>query len=293
MENNIRKKSILFFGYGYTAKKLTLLMENKNWKFYASTRNKTPETLDGKVQFMNFERDKATLEKLILSCDAILISVPPMGNVDPVLENFGPVFQRCLKAKWIGYLSATSVYGDFKGNWVNEATKPLPTTSRGISRLMIEERWRNLGLSKNLPIFRFRISGIYGPGRSPFLRIMRNEKKVIQKANHVFNRVHIDDLCEILYQTITVPVEGRLFNISDNEPSTSEDFLDKAADLISHPKLKRVPFESAEISDMAASFYAESKKVSNKKIVEQLDYKFKFPTFIEGLENILKNENLN
>ena len=293
MINDIRKKSILFFGYGYTAKHLKQLMDKGHWKFYASTRKKNPQNFDSKVEFLNFEKDKAILERLILSCDAILISAPPMGNVDPVLETFGSVFKKPIKAKWIGYLSATSIYGDFQGNWVTEATRPIPTTTRGINRFIVEEKWRKLGISQNLPVFRFRISGIYGPGRSPFFRIIRNEQKVIQKANQVFNRIHIDDLSEMLYQTISIPVEGRLFNISDNKPSTSEDFLDKAAELISHPKLDRLPFEAADLSDMASSFYAESKKISNKKIVEELDYKFKFPTFVEGLKNILKNERLN
>ncbi len=293
MRNNIIKKSILFFGYGYTAMHLKRRMDKGHWKFYASTRKKTSQNLDSKIEFLNFEKDKAILEKLILSCDAILISAPPVGNGDPVLEAFGTVFKKPIKAKWIGYLSATSIYGDFKGNWVTEATRPKPLTSRGINRFMVEEMWRNLGKSRNLPVFRFRISGIYGPGRSPFLRIIRNEQRVIQKPNQVFNRIHIDDLCEMLYQTISSPVRGRLFNISDNKPSSSEDFLDKAADLLSHPKLKRLPFEAADLSDIASSFYAESKKVSNKKIVKELGYKFKFPTFVEGLENILKSEKLN
>ena len=292
MKIDNRKKSILFFGYGYTAKHLKKMMDKRHWNFYASTTKKILPTVDKEVAFFNFEKDRNVLEKLILSCEAILISVPPVGSIDPVLETFGSVFQKALKAKWIGYLSATSVYGNFKGHWVNEDTKPVPTTIRGINRLMAEEKWNKLGAKWSLPVLRFRISGIYGPGRSPFTRIRRNEQKVIQKVNQVFNRVHIEDLCGILYQTINKPVEGKLFNISDNKPSSSEDFLDKAAELISHPKLERVPFEAADLSEMASSFYAESKKVSNKKIVEELDYNFKFPTFIEGLQNILQNEML-
>ena len=114
-------------------------------------------------------------------------------------------------------------------------------------------------------------------------------QKIIQKPDHFFNRIHVDDLCEILYHSIRSPDPGEIFNVSDYTPSTSEEFINEATKLLNMPKAKIVNIRDADLSDLALSFYADSKKVSNKKIVKKLKYKFKYPSYKEGLKSLIKN----
>ena len=186
-------------------------------------------------------------------------------------------------------MSATSVYGDYNGAWVNEGSEPMPKTPRGVNRFFVEDEWKKLGISYCLPIIRFRISGIYGPERNPFDRIRSGAQKIIQKPDHFFNRIHVDDLCEILYQSIKKPDPGEVFNVSDYMPSTSEEFINEATKLLNMPKAKKVNIRDADLSDLALSFYADSKKVSNQKIVKTLKYKFKYPSYKEGLKSLIKS----
>ena len=283
-----KSKIILFFGFGYTAERLYKIMKLDGWEACASSRTPNSKKTNN-IKFFDFASEKRELEEHILSSDVILISIPPQGKSDPVLDNYKDVFKENLAAKWIGYLSATSVYGDYNGAWVNEGSEPMPKTSRGLNRLFVEDQWNKLGISYCLPIIRFRISGIYGPERNPFDRIRSGTQKIIQKPDHFFNRIHVDDLCEILYQSIKKPDPGEVFNVSDYTPSTSEEFINEATKLLDMPKAKKVNIRDADLSELALSFYADSKKVSNQKIVKTLKYKFKYPSYKEGLKSLIKS----
>ncbi len=283
-----KSKKIFFFGSGYTAERLYKIMKLDGWEACASSRKPNSKKSDN-IKYFDFVSEKRELEKHILSSDAILISIPPQGKSDPVLDKYKDVFKKKLAAKWIGYLSATSVYGDYNGDWVNEASEPMPKTSRGMNRFFVEDQWNRLGISFCLPIIIFRISGIYGPERNPFERIRNGTQKIIQKPDHFFNRIHVDDLCEILYQSIKKPDPGEVFNVSDYMPSTSEEFINEATNLLNMPKAKKVHIRDADLSDLALSFYADSKKVSNQKIVKALNYKFKYPSYREGIKSLIKS----
>ena len=283
-----KSKKILFFGFGYTAKRLYKSMKLDGWEACASSRKPNLKK-ENNIRYFDFSREKRELEEQILSSDAILISIPPKGKSDPVLDNYKDVFKENLAAKWIGYLSATSVYGDYNGAWVNEGSEPMPKTPRGMNRFFVEDEWKKLGISYCLPIIRFRISGIYGPERNPFDRIRSGAQKIIQKPDHFFNRIHVDDLSEILYQSIKRPDPGEVFNVSDYTPSTSEEFINEATNLLNMPNAKKVDIRDADLSDLALSFYADSKKVSNQKIVKALKYKFKYPSYREGLKSLIKS----
>ena len=282
------KNKIFFFGFGYTAKYLYEIMKANGWLGSASIRSRKNKTLrEDKIEYFDFFEEQSKIEEQILSSKAVLISIPPSGKCDPVLEKYGEVFKEAGNLGWVGYLSSTSVYGNFNGKWVSEDTNPLPTTTLGQNRLFAERKWEKVADRYNLPIIRFRISGIYGPDRNPLERIKKRTQRIILKENQIFNRVHIDDLCKILYRSINSPRLGRVYNIADNEPSTSEEFISEAARLLSYSEPERVNISDANLSGMALSFYADSKRVSNKKIVKDLGYTFKYPSFKEGLKSLV------
>jgi nucleoside-diphosphate-sugar epimerase len=100
--------------------------------------------------------------------------------------------------------------------------------------------------------------------------------------------VHVDDIGNILYKSLTKFKEGEIYNISDDKPSSSEEIILYAAKLLNIKNIKKIEIENLE-NPMLKNFYKDSKKVNNKKMKEFFNYKLKFPTYIEGLNYIRDN----
>lgn len=219
-----------------------------------------------------------------------LISIPPIHGQDLVLDRYTAYFkQRGSSIKWIGYLSATSVYGDHQGQWVDETTLPIPLSQRGHHRLMAEKKWLDLFESHHCPVHIFRLSSIYGPHRSPFERINTALVPLVDKPGHFFSRIHVDDICQILQKTVEHPHPGQIFNLSDDLPCDSAAVMEYAYALLGKKSPPRVPFEKAQISNEMRSYYCENKRVKNHKIKQELGIKLLYSTYKEGLENCLNN----
>ena len=129
----------------------------------------------------------------------------------------------------------------------------------------------------------FRLSGIYGPGRSVVDNLKAGTARRIVKPGQVFNRIHVDDVANVLAAAIDTDTGHRIYNVSDDEPAPPEDVVAYAAELLGHPVPAAVPFEAANLSAMAASFWAESKRVRNARIRKDLGVELLYPTFREGL----------
>jgi nucleoside-diphosphate-sugar epimerase len=216
-----------------------------------------------------------------------LISIPPIEGSDIVFKMFSK-FIKDSKVKWVTYLSATSVYGNHDGEWVDENSKNKPTSQNGIDRLKAENSWLSLNIKYNLPIQIFRLSGIYSNQNNILSRLKIGTAKLINKKNHFFSRVHVEDIGNILYESLTKFKEGEIFNISDDKPSSSEEVTLYAAKLLNIKDIKKVEIESLENS-MLKNFYKDSKKVKNQKMKEFFNYRLKFPTYVEGLNYIRDN----
>jgi len=206
------------------------------------------------------------------------------ANGDPLLNSI-PIKQY--KFDWVGYLSTTGVYGNHNGDWVDEATVLNPTTERGKLRKSAERAWEN----SNLPLHIFRLAGIYGPGRGPFSKVRNGTARRIIKADQMFSRIHVDDIAQILAASIHAPRPGAIYNLCDNDPAPPQDVISYAATLLGLPLPPMVDFETAEMTPMAKSFYAENKRVSNDLIKSELGIKLLYPTYKSGLKNLLDREN--
>ncbi len=216
----------------------------------------------------------------------LLMSIAPREQGDPVLNAYG----EALKAgnfDWVGYLSTTAVYGDHAGGWVDESTPPLtpPATQRGKWRVGAEQAWAAL----NLPLHIFRLAGIYGPGRGPpFAKVRAGTARRIVKPNQLFSRIHVDDIAQTLAKSIAQPNPGTAYNVCDDEAAPPpEDVLALAAEMLGMPIPPAEDFATAEMTPMARSFYAESKKVRNDRIKDELGVKLAYPTYREGLAALL------
>jgi nucleoside-diphosphate-sugar epimerase len=146
-----------------------------------------------------------------------------------------------------------------------------------------ETAWTESGL----PLHRFRLAGIYGPGRSALDRVRAGRAQRIVKAGQVFSRIHVDDIAGALAASIARPSPGGLWNLADDAPAPPQDFIAFAAELLGLPVPPDVSFETAELSPMARSFFAESKRVSNRKLKEELGVVLAWPDYRAGLRAIL------
>ena len=287
--NNI---NIFCFGFGQVAKnfikKINLEKFNVNLSVTSrevSKEKKIDEISYNNYQFIDGNFDKNLLNKLKQS-DHFLISIPPVKGEDLVIKNFKEIIKEC-NPKWVTYLSATSVYGNHQGEWVNELSKTNPTSSNGVDRLNAERAWLDFANKQNIPLQIFRLSGIYSDRRNILVRLKSGKANIINKKNHFFSRIHVEDIVNVLFKSLSNFKSSEIYNISDDKPSSSEEVILYGVKILNIEKPKSIKVKEIE-SEMHKNFYKESKKVSNKKMKSFFNYKLKFPTYVEGL-NYIRN----
>ena len=278
------EKTLLSIGHGYSAQALARLLLPKGWTVIGTTRS--PD----KAEAMQVEG----VEPLVWPGGAlplerathVLSSVAPGEDGDPVIVEAADALRATRQLEWVGYLSTTGVYGDRDGDWVDEASDLRPSTRRGQARVDAEAAWQAL----DLPLHIFRLAGIYGPGRGPFEKVRNGTARRIIKEGQVFSRIHVEDIAQVLAASIERPNPGAVYNLCDDDPAPPEDVIAHAAELLGLPVPPAVPFDDADLSPMARSFYAESKRVRNDRIKDELGVNLLYPTYREGLSAILASE---
>jgi len=285
--------NIFCFGFGQVAKNFIkkLSVEQYNINLSATSRSESSKKSFNGINYnsylFNSEKFDQNLVVKLKEADHILVSIPPENQEDLVIKNFSK-FIESSKVKWITYLSATSIYGDHKGEWVNENSKTNPISNNGIARLKAENAWFSLEKSKKIPIQIFRLSGIYSNEKNILIRLKSGGVKLINKKNHFFSRIHVDDISNILFKSLSKFKSGEIYNLSDDKPSTSEEVTLFGAKILNIENIEKIEVDQIK-SEMLKNFYNESKKVSNKKMKSYFDYNLKFPSYIEGLNHISCN----
>ncbi len=285
--------NIFCFGFGQVAKNFIkkLNTEQYNINLSATSRSESSKKIFNGINYnsylFNSEKFDQNLVVKLKEADHILVSIPPENQEDLVIKNFSK-FIESSKVKWITYLSATSIYGDHKGEWVNENSKTNPISNNGIARLKAENAWVSLEKNKKIPVQIFRLSGIYSNEKNILIRLKSGGVKLINKKNHYFSRIHVDDISNILFKSLSKFKSGEIYNLSDDKPSTSEDVTLFGAKILNIENIEKIEVDQIK-SEMLKNFYNESKKVSNKKMKSYFDYNLKFPSYIEGLNHIRCN----
>jgi nucleoside-diphosphate-sugar epimerase len=284
-------ETLLSFGHGYSARVLGRQLMAQGWRVIGTTRD--ADKLD-EIRGEGVEAHLWPGSDLTAALDAashILISTAPDDAGDPVLARLrDEIAARAGQYKWVGYLSTTGVYGDHQGGWVDEDTPLAPSTRRGHQRVLAESQWQELAAETGLPLHIFRLAGIYGPGRGPFAKVRRGTARRIVKPDQVFSRIHVDDIAQVLMASIAHPDPGIIYNTCDDEAAPPQDVLAHAARLIGAELPPEEDFATAEMTPMARSFYAESKRVRNDRIKSRLGVKLIYPSYREGLAALLKAE---
>ena len=285
--------NIFCFGFGQVAKNFIkkLSVEQYNINLSATSRSESSKKTFNGINYnsylFNSEKFDQNLVVKLKEADHILVSIPPENLEDLVIKNFSK-FIESSKVKWITYLSATSIYGDHKGEWVNENSKTNPISNNGIARLKAENAWFSLEKNKKIPIQIFRLSGIYSNEKNILIRLKSGGVKLINKKNHFFSRIHVDDISNILFKSLSKFKSGEIYNLSDDKPSTSEEVTLFGAKILNIENIEKIEVDQIK-SEMLKNFYNESKKVSNKKMKSYFNYNLKFPSYIEGLNHIRSN----
>lgn len=279
-------RTLLALGLGYSARALADRLLPAGWRVIgaARSRDKLARIAAGGVEPVLWPPDAKTVQ----AATHILVSAGPKEGDDPTLAALGPAIRATRRLEWVGYLSTTGVYGDAGGGWVDEDAPLNPGTSRGRARLRAEQAWAETGL----PVHFFRLAGIYGPGRGPFEKVRSGKARRIIKPGQIFSRIHRDDIAAALLASIERPRPGGVYNLCDDLPAPPEEVIAYAARLLGLPPPPEEPFETAEMTPMARSFYSESKRVANRRIKRELGVELAYPTYREGLTAILAAEEL-
>lgn len=230
----------------------------------------SPLLFDGKLT--------AEIRAALAETTQLVVSAAPGDAGDPVLDAAHEAIAHHMpKLRWIGYLSTVGVYGDHGGKWIDETADCRPTSGRSQARLEAEQQWHELGEEIGRPVAILRLSGIYGPGRNAFVNLENGTAKRLVKKDQVFNRIHVEDIAGALWHLLDAD-RGGVFNVTDDEPAPPQDVVAYAAQLMGVDAPPEIPFETAQLSPMARSFYGENKRVANAEI-RAAGYEFRFPNY--------------
>lgn len=281
-------KQLLSIGHGFSARALADILVPRGWKIVGTTRS--AEKLDG-IAATGVEPllwPGTDLAPLVARFPNILLSAGPGPDGDPVLAEMHQSFaEHAHGLRWVGYLSTTGVYGDHQGGWVDETAPLTPATRRGRARVVAEKAWQSV---PDIPLHIFRLAGIYGPGRGPFAKVQSGKAQRIIKEGQVFSRIHVEDIAHALDLSLASPDPGAIYNLCDDDPAPPQDVISYAAELLGLPVPPAIPYEDADLTPMARSFYAESKRVRNDRAKAELGWQPRYRDYRSGLAAMLATD---
>jgi nucleoside-diphosphate-sugar epimerase len=284
---------LIIFGAGYSGRRIAREFAGSAEWIAGTTRD--PEKIEGLKEdgirpfvFNGLEIGDG-LRAAMAEATHLIQSIAPETTGDPLLNTIGSDLATWFPAlQWAGYLSTVGVYGDHDGAWVDETTPCRPVSDRSIMRVAAEAAWLDAGVAAGLPVAVLRLSGIYGPGRNAFVNLRHGKARRLVKPGQVFNRIHVDDIAAATFFLAEQELSGA-WNVTDDEPAPPQDVVACAADLLGVAAPPETPFDEANLTPMARSFYGENKRVANLKL-KGAGYRFLIPDYRSGLEILLKQE---
>jgi len=280
------EKQIFIFGAGYSGKALAranrdaavILGTTRSDEKFDALRQAgiAPLLFDGALT--------GEIGEALAKTTHLVISVAPEEAGDPVLNAAREAIAGMPAVEWIGYLSTVGVYGDYGGAWVDETAACRPVSKRSVMRVEAEQAWLKLGAEIGKPVAILRLSGIYGPGRNALVNLENGTARRLVKPDQVFNRIHCDDIAGALWQLVEGNTGG-IFNVTDDEPAPPQDVVAYAASLMGVEPPPEIPFDTAQLSPMARSFYGENKRVANAAI-KAAGYSLRFPDYRAAFDHM-------
>jgi nucleoside-diphosphate-sugar epimerase len=293
--------TLLCLGFGYSAQHYVALHGGRYARIIGTTRGEENATeLAGRtfggrrVKMIVFDGSTAgaALAEAVAQANVLLVSISPDDSVDPTLAHLRDAIAAAPGLAAIVYLSTIAVYGNHDGDWIDEDTPLTPALTRAEDRIEAERAWQTIGAARGVPVAVIRIAGIYGPGQNALETVKSGRARRIIKPGQVFNRIHVDDLADIIDGAVRLALTrraGGVFNAADDEPTAPGDPIAYAAGLLGVAPPPETPFEEAKktMSPFAVSFYGESKRVRNARIKSVLGVTLRYPTYREGLRALM------
>lgn len=281
---------VMIFGAGYSGKAIGKRLSEQGARVCGTCRSPEkqarlkafgiePLLFDGAEITPALRRDLATVTHLVQS-------IAPGREGDPLIRLVGEDSLKVLmpRLEWIAYLSTVGVYGDHGGAWVDEDAPLKPVSQRSVERVEAENAWQALAARSGVPLAILRLSGIYGPGRNGFVNLSNGTARRLVKKDQVFNRIRVEDIAAAT-AFLAERAAGGTYNVTDDEPCPPQDVVTEAARLMGLEAPPEQPFETAELSPMARSFYGENKRVSNARL-KDLGFRFQYPNYRLSLQDL-------
>ncbi|MCR6670780.1 MAG: NAD(P)-dependent oxidoreductase [Devosia ginsengisoli] len=280
-----------FFGLGFSSQaalaQLRIGSRTVNVSGSVRTKDKADLLTEQGVDAHVFDGSApgATLGPSLRRASHVVFSIAPGADGDPALLHHRADLDAAENLQWLCYYSTVGVYGDFGGDWIDEAAPLVPRNERSDRRVLAEQAWRDYARARSVPLAILRLAGIYGPGRSTFDKLADGTARRVIKPGQVFNRIHVEDIGRVTALAAQARLEGT-FNLADDEPAPPQDLVAHAAGLMGVEPPPEVPYDMAEFTPMQRSFYADNKRVSNAAIKRALGIELLYPTYREGLAAI-------
>jgi len=285
---------VFFFGMGYSSRATArALHELRDPTIPVAGTTRSAEGAEAfvdsnyRIHVFDGEAPGPTLAEDLRRATHVIVSIPPDERGDAALLHHRADLDAAPGLQWIGYFSTVGVYGDFGGAWIDEEAPTRPMNLRSQQRVAAEQAWRDYAAARGIPLFIERLAGIYGPGRSAFDKLREGTARRVVKPGQVFNRIHVADIGRITALAAFARLAGT-YNVADAEPAPPQDLVTYAASVMGVPPPREMPFDQAELTPMARSFYADNKRVSSRRVLEALGTQLLYPTYREGLDAIWK-----
>lgn len=284
---------LLALGLGYSAYALARRRCAHGEKAIGTVRDAAHVNDSDGISRVRFAADAPLddVERALGEATHVLVSIPPevarAAAGDVVLARLASQIAAAHQIVWLGYLSTTGVYGDRAGDWVDETSERRPGNPRSVRRAAAEDAWLSLWRDRGVPVHIFRLAGIYGPGRSAIDQLRAGTAKRIDKPGQIFSRIHVEDIASVLEASIEHPRPGAIYNVADDAPAPASDVVAHAAALMGVPAPPLEPFDPERLPPMAREFYAETRRIRNARIKQELGVALRYPDYKSGLAAIL------
>lgn len=215
-----------------------------------------------------------------------LLPPPKTGTTDSHLENFLQGLEHSGLPRRIVYLGTTGVYGDCGGAWVDEQAPVRPVADRALRRLDAEQQLRRWSEQSGAEAIVLRMAGIYGPGKLPLQRLKAGKPMVAARFAPWTNRIHVEDLVQVLLAAMQRGGNGEVYNVTDGQPGNMADYFKQVADAAGLPRPPIIDPDAAgeQLSAGLRSYLAESRRIDNRKMLRELQVRLRYPTLAQGLQ---------
>ena len=228
------------------------------------------------------------IPEISLNGQKLFYFMPPQGggSSDYRMANFCRILAPDNCPERIVYASTSGVYGDCGDQLVTEETPLNPQTSRAKRRVSAENQLREQAERLGFELIILRVTGIYGPGRLPLSQLKKGHEVLRPEDAPRTNRIHSLDLVQICLAAMERGEHGDIFNVCDGEESSMSEYFTAVAKLYDLPlpqQLSRIEAEQ-RMNPLTLSFLKESRRMTNRKMLEKLNIKLRYPTLEEGLK---------